>query len=408
MKLLHTSDWHLGRMLYSKKERQEEQAAFLEWLQATISERSIDLLLVAGDIFDTASPSSSSQKMYYDFLHQVRHSGCRNVVIVGGNHDSPSFLNAPKEFFAALDVYVRGNASENIYDDIIVIYDHDDRPMAIVCAVPFLRERDMSRFTEGETYADRSKRIFENIQRHYETAAKIATSKRDESGKSIPIIAMGHLSVDGGKTIEGDGVRKIYIGNIGNIECVGSEIFPKALDYVALGHYHISSVIENHIRYCGSPIPMGFGEAEQKKCVYVVDFGEEKITIDPVEIPVFQKLESIRGDQELIENRLRELKNLGVSVWVEIIYEGNEVFPDLPKWVQEKIAGGKIEVLKLQNRQYLTEVLTLEDETQSLDELDPFYVFDKLLEKNDVSVEQNEELKNLYREIVTELGIENR
>ena len=403
MKLLHTSDWHLGRTLYSKKERQEEQFAFLEWLQVTIKEQSINLLLVAGDVFDTASPSSNSQKMYYDFLLKVRNSGCENVIIIGGNHDSPSFLNAPKEILAALNVCVVGNASENIDDEMIVIYDKEKNPVAIVCAVPFLRERDISRFTEGETYSDRSKRISESIKKHYETIAELAENKRNELRRNIPIIATGHLSVAGGKTIEDDGVRDIYIGNI---ECVGSDIFPKTFDYVALGHYHIPSVIKHNIRYCGSPIPMGFGETEQKS-VYIVDFGTASPQIETVKIPVFQKMASIRGDKKLIETRLSELKKSETSVWVEIIYDGNEVFPDFTAWANEKIKDSKIEILKLQNKQYLTEVLTLEDETQSLDELDKFDVFDKFLEQNKIPIEQKEELKNSYKEIVIELNIEN-
>lgn len=404
-KLLHTSDWHLGRTLYLKKERQEEHNAFLEWLQKTIKEHQIDLLIVAGDIFDTALPSNSSQKIYYDFLLKVHNCGCNNVVIVGGNHDSPSFLNAPKEILAAaFNVYIVGNASENIEDEVIVIYDNSKNPVAIVCAVPFLRERDISRFVEGETYNDRSKRIAESIKKHYETIAEIAENKRNILGKNIPIIATGHLAVAGGKTIGDDGVRDIYIGNI---ECVGREIFPKIFDYVALGHFHISSVIENNIRYCGSPIPMGFGEAKQKKIVYTAEFESEKIKIESLEIPVFQRLESIIGNKEDIENKLNELKKSNDSVWIEIIYDGVDIFQDFSYWANEKISGSKIEILKLQNKQYLTEVLKIEDNTKPLDELDKFDVFDKLLEKNNISQEQKDELKNSYNEIVIELNTKN-
>ena len=183
MKILHTSDWHLGRTLYSKKERQEEHTAFLEWLLKTIKENSIDLVLIAGDIFDTASPSSTSQKMYYDFLIKVRTAGCENVIVVGGNHDSASFLNAPKDILAALNVSVIGNASENIEDEIVIIKDSKENPLIIVCGVPFLRERDISRFAEGENYSDRSKRINENIKKHYREIAELAENKRKELGK---------------------------------------------------------------------------------------------------------------------------------------------------------------------------------------------------------------------------------
>jgi exonuclease SbcD len=402
MKILHTSDWHLGRTLYSKKERQEEHTAFLEWLLKTINENSIDLLLIAGDIFDTTSPSSTSQKMYYDFLIKVRTAGCENVIVVGGNHDSPSFLNAPKDILAALNVAVVGNATENIEDEIIVVKDNKGKPTVIVCGVPFLRERDISRFAEGENYTDRSKRINDNIKKHYEEIAKLAVNKRKELGKEIPIIATGHLSVAGGQRNEDDGVRETYIGNI---EAVGSDIFPDTFEYVALGHYHIPSKIKEHIRYCGSPIPMGFGEVKQTKCVYVIDYTEKK-NIETIEIPVFQKLESIAGDKKFIEKRLTELKKEKSSVWLEVIYKGGEIFPDFFAWTNEQIADSKIEVLKLQNRQHLNDVLTTYDTTDSLDELNAFDVFDKLLEKASISDEQKEELKESYKEIVDGLNIE--
>jgi exonuclease SbcD len=401
MKILHTSDWHLGRTLYSKKERQEEHTAFLEWLLKTINEYSIDLLLIAGDIFDTASPSSTSQKMYYDFLIKVRTAGCENVIVVGGNHDSPSFLNASKDILAALNVAVVGNATANIEDEIIIVEDKKGNPTVIVCGVPFLRERDISRFAEGENYSDRSKRINDNIKKHYEEIAKIAVSKRIELGKEIPIIATGHLSVAGGQRNEDDGVRETYIGNI---EAVGSDIFPDTFDYVALGHYHIPSKIKEHIRYCGSPIPMGFGEAKQTKCVYIIDYTNSK-NIETIEIPVFQKLESIVGDKIFIEKRLAELKKEKSSIWVEVIYKGDEIFPDFFKWTNEQVSDSKIEVLKLQNRQHLKEVLTTNDTTDSLDELNAFDVFDKLLEKTSISDKQKEDLKESYKEIVDGLNI---
>jgi exonuclease SbcD len=402
MKILHTSDWHLGRTLYSKKERQEEHKAFLEWLLKTIKENSIDLLLIAGDIFDTASPSTTSQRLYYDFLVKVKTAGCENVIVVGGNHDSPSFLNAPKDILAALNVAVIGNATENIEDEILVVKDNNGNPTIIVCGVPFLRERDISRFAEGENYSDRSKRINENIKKHYEEIAELAENKRKELGKQIPIIATGHLSVAGGQRNEDDGVRETYIGNI---EAVGSDIFPDTFEYVALGHYHIPSKIKEHIRYCGSPIPMGFGEAKQTKCVYVIDYAKGQ-NIETIEIPIFQKLESIVGDKKFIEKRLTELKKSGSSVWVEVIYKGDEVFPDFSAWTNEQVTNSEIEVLKLQNRQHLNEVLTTNDTTDSLDELNAFDVFDKLLDKSSISDEQKEDLKESYKEIVDGLNIE--
>jgi exonuclease SbcD len=309
-------------------------------------------------------------------------------------------LSACSGFSSTISVI--GNSSENIEEEIIVIKDKNKNPSIIVCGVPFLRERDISRFAEGENYSDRSKRINENIKKHYQEIAELAENKRKELGKAIPIVVTGHLSVAGGKRNEDDGVRETYIGNI---EAVGSDIFPNTFDYVALGHYHIQSIIKDHIRYCGSPIPMGFGEAGQKKCIYIIDFNNGK-KIESIEIPVFQKLESIIGDKSFLTKRITELRKTDLSAWVEVIYNGEEIFPDFTSWANEQIANSNIEILKLQNRQYLIDVLTKDDTTNSLEELNAFDVFDKLLDKNEISTEQKEELKESYKEIVAGINTE--
>jgi exonuclease SbcD len=405
MKLLHTSDWHLGRTLYAKKERSREQAAFLAWLLTTIKAHAVDLLLIAGDVFDSAAPGSGSQKMYYDFLLNVRHSGCRQVIVIGGNHDSPGFLNAPKEILSTLRVQVVGQADEVIADEVIVVDDAAGVPAAIVCAAPFLRERDLIRFAEGEAPGDRSQRIAAGIRNHYASLAQAAERRRQELGGNLPVIATGHLSVAGGKKTGDDGVRDIYIGTI---ECVGSETFPSTFDYVALGHYHIASPISDTIRYCGSPIPMGFGEAGQEKCVYLVDFDKPKDgRIERLPIPVFQHLASLRGNRSQIDDGLTRLLTEGQPVWVEIIYEGNDVFPDLLSWVNEKTAETPIEVINVQNRQHINDVLTANDTAQSLDQLDEQEVFARLLNKTAIADEQQTELKDAYNEILSELTANN-
>ena len=150
---------------------------------------------------------------------------------------------------------------------------------------------------------------------------------------------------------------------------------------------------------------MGFGEAGQKKQVYFVEFNEGR-SIETIEIPVFQQLESIVGNKNFIAQRLSELKKTGSSVWVEVIYTGDEIFPDLSSWVNEQIADSNIEVLKLQNRQYLNEVLTQVDTADPLEEFNEMEVFDKLLEKNNIPDEQKTELKALYKEIIDSLHMQ--
>ena len=119
IKILHTSDWHLGRTLYSKK-RYEEFETFLHWVQRTVQQNNIDVLLIAGDIFDNGTPSNKAQELYYQFLSSMAVSNCRQVVITAGNHDSPSFLSAPKELLKFLDIHVISRADE-IKDEVCYV-----------------------------------------------------------------------------------------------------------------------------------------------------------------------------------------------------------------------------------------------------------------------------------------------
>ena len=133
MNILHTSDWHLGRMLYGRK-RYQEFAAFLDWLLELVEQQSVDVLIVAGDIFDTTTPSNKAQSLYYRFLARLSHSCCRHVVVVGGNHDSPSFLEAPKALLQFLDIHIIGAAQEQPEDEVLLLRDAQDQLELIVCA----------------------------------------------------------------------------------------------------------------------------------------------------------------------------------------------------------------------------------------------------------------------------------
>ncbi|MEM5788086.1 MAG: exonuclease subunit SbcD, partial [Syntrophobacteraceae bacterium] len=137
MKILHSSDWHIGRTLYGRK-RYDEHAAFLDWLGELIRKESVEVLVVAGDVFDTGAPSNRAQELYYRFLCSVAGTTCRHVVVVAGNHDSPSFLNAPRDLLRYLNVHVVGCISGSCSDEVLVLRNPDGEEEMIVCAVPYL------------------------------------------------------------------------------------------------------------------------------------------------------------------------------------------------------------------------------------------------------------------------------
>jgi len=336
MKLLHTSDWHLGRALYNRK-RYNEYEAFLNWLAGIIESENIDVLLVAGDVFDNSAPSNYAQELYYRFLYRVAASSKRHVVVIAGNHDSPSFLNAPKDLLKYLNIHVVGFAADDPEKEIIVLPCSDREPGLIVCAIPYLRDRDIRTAEAGESTEDKEKKIVEGIKNHYRLVCEAAQQKQAELGKHIPIVAMGHLFAAGGQTVDGDGVRELYIGSLAQVK---RDIFPECIDYLALGHLHIGQRVggSDFIRYSGSPLPIGFGEAEQGKSVILVEFSDKMPTVTNIAVPGFQELKTLRGDWQTIARNIDELKSRKSTAWLEVVYEGDEIAASLQERLNEAIS----------------------------------------------------------------------
>jgi exonuclease SbcD len=404
LKILHTSDWHLGRTLYGKKQRYDEHEEFLSWLLETVKQHNIDMLIVAGDIFDTATPGSRAQTLYYEFLGKIRKTGCSHVIIIAGNHDSPSLLDAPKDILAAMDITVTGHAAENPEDEVKVIKNAENQPIAIVCAAPYLRQRDLQLSADGDNISERNREIAAGIRLHYEQIAHTAEEKRKECGKKIPIIATGHLFTAGGQTVSDDGVRDLYVGSLGGVE---SSIFSPTFDYVALGHLHIPQKVNNqeNIRYSGSPIPMGFGECRQQKQINIVTFSDGNMQTASVPVPVFQRLESIRGDREFILNKINELGKTAENVWIEIIYTGNEIWGNMSEHIgQEAAQYPQMEIIRTVNQNLYNAALSSQKPDETLDNLNEKEVFERCLRANNVPEEQYEVLRDCYNEILFDIA----
>ncbi len=401
LKVLHTSDWHLGRTLYGRK-RYDEFEAFLDWLVETIQDNDVDVLLVAGDVFDTTTPSNRAQELYYRFLCRIAVSCCRHVVIIAGNHDSPSFLNAPKTLLRALDVHVVGAKTETAEDELVLLSDKSGAVELIVCAVPYLRDRDIRLAEAGESIEDKEKKLLEGIRNHYSDVVSLAEKKRAEQRHDIPIVGMGHLFTAGGKTVDGDGVRELYIGSLAHVT---SGIFPDSLDYVALGHLHVPQKVNDSelIRYCGSPIPMGFGEAKQQKRVCLIEFNSRLASVQEVDVPKFRQLERVSGDWEAISNRIAELIAADSAVWLEIVYQGTAVVGDLREQLDAILDGSQVEVLRIKNNRIIERVMEQASHDESLDELDLNEVFERCLDQHAVSDEQRNILRDTYRETLASI-----
>ncbi|MEO0731762.1 MAG: exonuclease subunit SbcD [Bacteroidota bacterium] len=299
MRILHTADWHLGHRLYDRDRTNEHRAA-LAWLLDTIETEKVDLLIVAGDVFDVTNPSNQARELYYDFLGQLARTSCQGAVIVGGNHDSPAMLDAPRDVLKFLNLHVIGSARPQVQGEVIQIDTQDES--VIVAAVPYLRERDIRKSRFGETSAERLADLQTGIRTHYEAVAAAATELR--TNPTTPIIATGHLFA-GGASDHPEKKSYIYQADEHNIE--GAH-FPAVFDYVALGHIHRAQRVggQEHIRYSGSLIPLTFVEGQLPRSVQIVDLKKagEPIETRKIEVPYFRRLIRLHDELPAVEQAL--------------------------------------------------------------------------------------------------------
>ena len=401
MRLIHTSDWHLGHRFHGRH-RHEEQARFLDWLASLIEEQSIEALLVAGDIFDTTTPGSRAQALYYSFLHRLAGSPCRHAVIIGGNHDSPALLEAPRELLRELQIHVVGMADSSPDKEILVLPDHQGQPELLVCAVPFLRERDIRLAAAGESLEEKGQQLREGIRTHYQQVCLLADQMRRRINLTMPLVVMGHLFVAGGRTVEGDGVRELSVGGLGRIEGTS---FPECIDYLALGHLHLGQLVAGSPtrRYCGAPLPMSFTEVSQCKEILMLTSEGREISAVPIAVPSFQPLVSLRGDLEELLQGLTELKTAASTAWVELHYEGEAVIPNLREQLLTKAEGSELTVLRIRNSRIYDYVLQQTDTTESLDDLSVAEVFERCLESGRIEESQRPVLRAALLEITEDL-----
>lgn len=401
LRLLHTSDWHLGRSLLTRR-RHAEHRAFLGWLIECICEHRITVLLVAGDIFDTATPSNAAQQLYYDFLTRLGETPCRHVVITAGNHDSPSFLSASRGILERCGVHVIGATPHPEQTVLVLDSPPEEGGPLVVCAVPFLREREIVSSVAGESLEDKEHRFLLGVRDYYAKAAAVAEEKRRALGENVPLVMLGHLFTANGIIEEGDGVRTLQVGSLQGIP---ASVFPDNADYVALGHLHSAQVVagKDHIRYSGSPFPMSFNEAGRHKKVCLVTARGRELEVEELAVPLFQHLARVQGDFAAIVEALASLKARGTSVWVEVEYTGVELIGDLRDQLYALVEGSPVEILRVKDRRMMEEIRKLHAPAMALEEMTVDKVFLHCLEEKQVPEEQRPELTRLFHRVLEKL-----
>ena len=394
MKILHTSDWHLGHRLHDQVQTQEQQL-FLEWLLNTIVSNQIDVLLIAGDIFDTGTPPTLSLKMYYDFLVSLRTTNCSHIIVTGGNHDSPGTMNAPKELLKTLSVKVIGKATEDLADEVFKIAVNGES--IIVAAVPYLRDQDIRKAVAGEQFDDITERYKQALIHHNSEVGAIANSMNTENS---PMIAMGHLFAIGGSI--SDSEQNIYVGSLGHI---GADDFPSCFDYIALGHLHRPQIVggNSKVRYSGSPVVLSFSEVNQIKKVLVLETENNKIVeIEELDIPTFRKIQRIKGSLNDCEKELINLTTniYGLTPWVEVILDDSSSTSLGAVSINKIVESLDLEVLKVTLKNQRT-VMGLEELTahiRNVKELSPLRIFELKCKEMEFDLESNEAVLDAFNE----------
>lgn len=401
MRILHTSDWHLGQHFIGKT-RQAEHQAFCTWLIGQVREQAVDALLIAGDIFDTGAPPSYAREQYNRFIVELRETGCE-LVVLGGNHDSVAMLGESKTLLAQLGSRVIPGVCADVEEQVLVLHQRDGAPGAILCAIPFIRPRDVLQSQAGQSAEDKQLSLQQAIQQHYLELFALAEAKRDELGGALPIVATGHLTTVGASA--SDSVREIYVGSL---EAFPTSAFPPAA-YIALGHIHRPQKVGGleHIRYCGSPIALSFDEAKQQKEVLLVDLDHSGLAaVTALPVPCFQPLISLRGTLKELEQAIAVAAEQGSAerpVWLEVQVGSDDYLSDLQVRIAALCEGLPVEVLRTR-RERGNAVAGLQAQAkETLDELSTDDVFAQRLSSETLDDSDQEQLLALYRQVVGEL-----
>lgn len=396
-RILHTADWHLGKLL-NDQSRDEEHARFLDWLLEVVKDHEIDAIVLAGDVFDSANPPQSALARYYDFVSGLFRQGDCTLAVIAGNHDSAAQLEAPKQALHALNVHVTGFLAEDPSRRILILPD-ESNPRVAIAMIPFLRDRDLRVGKIGEGADEIRSQIVAGIKNHYEEAAKAAQELK------CPVIATGHLTVAGSST--SDSEREIHIGGLG---AVTSDSFPGAFSYVALGHLHRPQAtdVSGRIRYAGSPIALSFSEAEDAKEVRILDVTDTGIEQFSIPIPAFRKLSQVRTTQADLALALAPFDAVtgDLRPWLEVVVEDAALEEDLVERVRSLSEGKAFDVLKvLRGKSSPISGMAVGEATddEAIESLldQPVRVFEHLLgEHKQLSKEEIENLKTAFAELV--------
>tara|TARA_B100000745_G_scaffold293827_1_gene236119 strand:- start:223 stop:1461 length:1239 start_codon:yes stop_codon:yes gene_type:complete len=406
--LLHTSDWHLGQHFYGKT-REAEHRAIIDWLVEQVAAHQVDAVVIAGDVFDTATPPSYARECYLSMVARLSACGCQ-LVVLGGNHDSVAVLNESRSVATALKAHVIADLHDDLESHVIELKSRDGETGAVLCALPFIRSRSISVSEEGETGREKGLQLMEGISKVYHAVYDIATQRANQAGDSLSIIGTGHLTTFGASRSESE--RDIYIGGL---DTFPAEDFP-AFDYLALGHIHRPQRVagKEHWCYSGSPLPLSFDEASNEKSVSLVRIEGGSLSVEKLIVPRTQQLVQLKGDLDSVFEQISELAP-EQPIWLDIEVESDGHLHDLQQRLTEQLEDTRAELLLLRRRRVAgVQVLSGGVADESLHELSVIDVFRRRLDTLDDTdderlTERKKRATELFQQVVGSLehGYEN-
>lgn len=396
MKILHTADWHIGKSLY-KHDLYEDIKLFFSELMLIISDENIDVLLISGDIFDLANPSNTDKEIYYQFLTTLMKENIQ-VVITAGNHDSVRMLEAPKSLLKHLNIHIVGDGRSS--DITIPISDPITGSTAlIILAVPYLRDRDVRLVQAGESYEQKKLALREAIVAYYKEKQAFAQKLNSE----VPIIAMGHLYMQGAST--SDSERDIQMGNEAGIPV---EDFGDLFTYMALGHIHRPQKINKagNIRYSGSPIALSFSERKDEKQIIILELQGKSLNIVSRKLTTYRKLVRLTGTVAEIRASLLSFENDSLlKAYIEL--QAKEIRRD-PSKILELIELSQMDSTKFKivNNKITFEEgllgLAQKKTAATIEDLQPIEVFRTKIDEQILDIELKKGLESAFHELLEE------
>ncbi len=398
MKILITADWHIGKKLHNE-DLNQDMILFFEWLLNTIKTEQIEYLLVAGDIFDTNNPSNEASRLYYSFLTRLSALKCK-AIIIAGNHDSPSFIDVPKELLSGMDIAVFGifPGIDKVDQIFVPLKDATGKEVAVVAAIPFLQDRFVRQVGEGEGAKEIAEKIKQGMKSLF---AQIGAAVKVKY-PTIPTIGMAHLHAQG--TEVSDAERDIQIGNQEGIASNDLDQF----DYLALGHIHTGQpVIKGKIQYASSPISLSFSENKYQHKVVMLQIENNQITESEIKVPKQRSLYQVEGTMQEVEDRVKQLKNkytLQTLLDIKIEEEKYDatIADRLESLKTSLAAEGKMKIIcnRILYKDKSASRFSSSYDPQALKELNPEKVF-KVLIANREEVEQAK-LLSIFSEILSD------